>query len=293
MALPATGPLSFLQLRTEFSASGSVNLYDYRRNGGIVGAGAPNVPTAGMISLSQFHGAANQFLLTISANAVNMNLRNEAMNFGWDGSAPLVVVINSGVYIVSNNTAVPALTIDGTYPDGVKLTNNGWIIGMGGAGGGHSATGFNGLPGGPGLKVLSTVTIANNGSIAGGGGGGGKGSTGDYYDWSGGGGGGAGYGLGGTGLNGGGGAGQGANGTAGTQLAGGTGGAGSGYGGYGGNRFGISGGNGGLLGSAGATGGVWPPAAAQYNSGGAAGAAIIGDSLITWTSFGTLFGPIS
>jgi len=44
--------------RTATQTTAMSQLY---RNGGIVGAGAPNVPTSGTISISQFYGAANNF----------------------------------------------------------------------------------------------------------------------------------------------------------------------------------------------------------------------------------------
>lgn len=58
MPLPASGPISLLDLQNEFGGSNPIGLNEYYRNGGLVGASNTNVPTSGAISLSQFYGAS-------------------------------------------------------------------------------------------------------------------------------------------------------------------------------------------------------------------------------------------
>jgi hypothetical protein len=302
MTLPVTGPLSFLNLRTEFNTFGPLSFSAYHRSGGIVGAGAPNVPTSGAMSLSQFHGAANVFTFAITSSQANLNLRAMAIATGWDGSTPLAATINSGVTISSNTVSIPALLISGSFPGGVSLVNNGSIIGKGGIGGANQwfayaqSSGTDtwsagpGQPGGAAFSTSVAVTVTNNGTMAGGGGGGGSSYTGDigYWELSGApGGGGAGIVAGAGGLhgpnsypprfqN------YGVNGLPGNAT---TGGAAVSSGWY------SVGGKGGDLGQAGAPG--TGSGTGNNFAGGVAGSAVIGNGLVTWVAVGTRLGTIS
>lgn len=257
---------------------------------------------------------SSDFTFTISTNQTNANLRTLAINAGWGGNAKVKCTINSGIIVSSNSTATPGLTVDGSFPNGVELINNGTIAGMGGAGGnGAYRTGaapgtvVNATAGGNGgtaLAVSVALTLDNVGTIAGGGGGGGGGGTsytndysaGDLY-WGGGGGGGGRTGS----TNSSGGTGgvptatgtnyAGNNGTAGTSSAAGTGGINPVP--YGDTNVGVTGGNGGGWGSAGSAGsnGTFPGSGAA--SGGSAGAAITGNSNITYISTGTRLGAVT
>lgn len=218
---------------------------------------------------------------------------------------------------------------DGTT---LSLTNNGTIRGKGGNGGvgGQSAPAGNGEAGGTALRTQYLLSVTNNGAIEGGGGGGGGGES-IYCIWnqfgywgvSGGGGGvgGAGFGLGAVGgLTSGGtdpfrattNSWHGATGTSGTATA-----AGTPYnattpiGSRGGrcdmrgndsayNSNGGHGGIGGALGQAGQNGGVAEmrsgnssPIYYGYGVGGAGGAAVQGNSAITWITTGTRTGSIN
>jgi len=253
-------------------------------------------------------GGAAPFAYTVSANQTNFCMRAGAVSAGWNGTSALAVNINSGIIISSNGTGTPAMTISGSYPSGVTVTNNGYIIGMGGAGGCGTKASVgggayrNGKSGGTGLLVSSAVTIDNaSGSIGGGGGGGGGGAVGSQgcgcsgYQHGGGGGGGGGRTgstnscAGAVGNYGGGGGG----GAVGTFSAGGVGGAGNQCG----SAYGGTGGTGATWGASGASGGQ--PLYGSSNlygigSGGAGGKATCGSgTYITWTATGTRYGSIS
>ena len=265
-------------------------------------AGVPS----GAITFANFYGKSNSFAYTISANQLNYCLHASAVAAGWNSSAKLTVTINSGVYIYSNSTGVPALTISGTYAGGLYVINNGTIVGMGGGGGGGGLAWNGGAPagggGGTGVKASSAVNFTNNGTIAGGGGGGGGGVgtfAGGYPDSSGGGGGGGRSSL----TNSGGGAApaacsQGTAGGVGTLSAAGTGGCGgsthTGYCGcsmtYTFNYYSTSGGNGGGWGAAGSAG---VTSTSAGGAGGAGGKATCGTANITWAATGTRYGSIS
>lgn len=313
MALPASGAISLSQVNVEMGVSAtatrSLNDATTRTLFGVA---------SGQISMSQGYGKANQFAFTISSNQTNADLRTLAINAGWNQSTKVVATISGGVYISSNGTGTPALTVDGSFPGGVELVNNGFIVGMGGAGGkgggvsGNSIVdGAAGSGGGLALSVSSAVSITNNGTVAGGGGGGGGGKGGqDYvpsktgdasYNIGGGGGGG---GRSSAAANSGGGAGGTASGALSGNSAGSTGGAGTSGGAGGGGAtgaiagaYGGAGGAGGDWGAGGATGSSSSNALNRYisgpYSGGSAGGAVSGNGNITWVATGTRLGSIA
>ena len=256
---------------------------------------------------------ASGFEFTISTNQTNANLRTLAINAGWNGSTEVKCTINSGVIVSSNSTATPGLTVNGSFPNGVELINNGTIAGMGGAGGngayrtgsypGALTSATVGGNGGTALAVSVALTLDNIGTIAGGGGGGG-GAAAVYVDdyaagtiyWGGGGGGGGRTGA--TNSSGGlGGVPSGAannypgnNGGAGTSSAAGAGGINPTP--YGDSNTGVTGGNGGGWGSSGQNG-AQPGDSLGAAVGGSAGNAITGNSNITYISTGTRLGAIT
>ena len=159
-------------------------------------AGVSSV-SASSWSISSLHGKSNVFNATFAVGThSNINLSTWATAQGWNGSAQLVVTIPTGANIISTSTATAALTINGSFPSTVRVTNNGNIIGKGGTGqNGDNAAGSGLSAGGPALSVSSAVTFYNYGTIGGGGGGGGSsGPFGNPYGHIGGGGG-AGFGV--------------------------------------------------------------------------------------------------
>lgn len=229
MALPGSGPISLgnntgdtttisanreLTKASPYQQTISMNDSDLRTLAGV---------PSGTISFANLIGKAYTFFVSF-AGGTNVDLRTTAIASGWDGVRPLVVT-NTG-NITSASTGSYALTISGSFPNGVSFINNGTIVGRGGAGANGASIdqtnsrGFwSGYPryaaaggaGGPALNAATAVTITNNGTIAGGGGGGGGGSGGAYQEntksgfvyialHGGGGGGGAGNGSAGSGI---------------------------------------------------------------------------------------------
>jgi len=111
------------------------------------------------------------FTATISTNQQELNLATYATGQGWNGTDRAEITIASGVYVWSDDTATPALTT-GSFPGGLTLIVNGYIMGKGGAG---ADTGSGGENGGPAISLGTDATIrgGTNGYIGGGGGGGG------------------------------------------------------------------------------------------------------------------------
>ena len=317
MALPASGAISLNQVNIEL---GNAETAQISLNDAVVRALFGKA--SGAISMSDGYGKSSVFKFNITSNTTNANLRTLAVNAGWDQTSPVEATVNSGVYVYATSTGNAALTINGSWPGGVTLVNNGYIIGMGGAGGrGYSS--LAGSDAGPAISLGINCNIENNSYICGGGGGGGGGQTSA-------GGGGAGGGAGGPvtnpidSLTGGGGGGPGANGAAGkvgqygisgggggrrlpgvgatgtttTAPGGGAGGAG---GGAGGPYAGGSGGSNNSAGGSGASklsgggGGGWGASGGTSDkAGGAGGRAVrLNGYTVTWLANGTRWGAIS
>ncbi len=285
MQLPASGPLSLAQIQNEFGGSNPVSMSEYYRGGALVTDNNTGVPTSGAIRISNFYGTVKQFAFTINTNyTTTQDLRTLAIAAGWNGADPVLATVASGIVLrgaagaANTGSGGDALTISGSFPAGVSLVNNGTILGGGGGGGAavYGGTGQPGGVGGRGIVVSVAVSITNNNVIGGGGGGGGGGGSfgagGGIY-FSGDGGGGAPFGAGGS-------SGQlGPGQTATLTTGGGSGPYDFGQGGTGGN-WGVNGGAGQNQNTPG-------------GAGGAAGAAVVGNSFITWLATGTRYGPIS
>lgn len=221
MAVTSTGAVSLIAIATEFGDTAPYGIKEFYRGGGKVPDASSNnsIPTSGAIGMRNFYGAQNRIpvTITIAANTTNYTLGTAQIPGYIAGATDVTLVINNGVYVYSTNTANAGLTIAALAAgDTVTVTNNGYILGMGGKGGGATNNaGTNGQAGGPALTVNRNVSITNNSYIAGGGGGGGgqqvyfSGSPDDaYVEYGGGGGAGGGRGgnewdpnLGGTGGN--------------------------------------------------------------------------------------------
>ena len=232
MALPSSGAISLSQVNTEIGASSTaqISLNDSAVRS-LFGK------ASGAIAMSDGYGKANAFAFTVSSNTQNANLRTLALAAGWNGSSSVTATVASGVYLWSDSTATAGLIIDGSWPGGVALVNNGYIMGKGGVGAGYS--GGSTTPagtGGPAISLGVSCTITTSSGYIGGGGGGG----GTYVGYK-------------HGYTGGGGAGGGAGGAL-LSYSSYTGGVGGGIGQSGGN--GTGGANVGLGGGAGGSGGA-------------------------------------
>ena len=314
MPLPSSGAISLNDVNVELgnTATAQISMND-------AAVRTLFQVASGAISMSDGYGKSNSFSTTITSNQVDLDLRTYAVNAGWDESSALEVTIDTGIVCSASTTGVYGLYVSGSFPGGVTLINNGYILGRGGNGGSgyigyiQYANGYSGGGGGPALYVSASVTIDNtNGTIGGGGGGGGGGGAAvvNGYNLSAtGGGSGGGGGRSNAGYNSSGGNGgyayaqttaYGIAGNAGTYNAAGNG------GGYtykysdqtGQYARGGAGGNGGNWGAGGNSGanGYYSNAYGVSKSGGGGGgggSAVVGNSYITWTATGTRYGGIS
>ena len=195
LSLEFRGGLTQSQISIDQLYRGGFSVQNYTINA--------KIPTTGAISFADFYGSASKptptYTFSTSASDVTIDVSTIP---GYDGAAQndIQIIVNSGVYVWSTSTSLPALTIIGTDPlDKLTLINNGYIMGKGGNGGTRSA----GAAGGPAISLLNmNITIDNTNPAAYIGGGGGGGSSGYKPDFTilyNGGGGGAGGGNGGNG----------------------------------------------------------------------------------------------
>jgi mucin-19 len=202
MALPLAGTISLQDIQTEFGGSNPLGLNEYYKGGAYVSETdyAPNVPTSGPISLSDFYGAAKTTLYTYSygsdaaiilPNTFRSPMTitalgggggaggNDAGTPGYPGYAGKIVTAT----VSANPGDIVNVYIGGgggggrdgaIAPPGVGGTSNcGYYGGTGGASGGSGSSGSGG--GGGAATVIQTN---NNVRLvaAGGGGGGGAGN---------------------------------------------------------------------------------------------------------------------
>ena len=161
MTLPPSGQISLSQVNTElgYSSTASITMNDsaVRTLFGV---------SSGAISMSNGWGKANAWAGTITSNQSNLNLRTWATGAGWNGSSKATITVNAGVWIWATTTGTAGMTINGSWPGGCFLVNNGNIIGKGGGQNNDTA----GEAGGPAISLGVNCTITNNSYIAGGGG---------------------------------------------------------------------------------------------------------------------------
>lgn len=125
------------------------------------------------------------FYVNITWDINDCDLRAQLVSWGWNEYNPVEVTIGTGARI-SAVTTTNALVVQGSFPNGITLINNGLIVGYGGNGGrgGDATSGATspGAAGGNGATALAVgalsgagLIVYNYGSLAGGGGGGGGG----------------------------------------------------------------------------------------------------------------------
>ena len=162
MVLQTSGAISLADIAAEFGGSAPHSLSEY------YGA-ASGVPASGAISIGTFYGKSAAQTVTLNSNEQQMNLRTKAVALGWNGSAALIFVINTGKYVWSDTVTVAALTTGTNFPNGLTIVNKGYIMGRG-DNANHSSN--SGQAGGPAIELNVSVTIDNSSGYIGGGGGG-------------------------------------------------------------------------------------------------------------------------
>ena len=91
-------------------------------------------------------GGVVEIALTISSDTHNYNIWDNRGSDYEAGNSIITLTINSGIYVGSTSTGAYSLTIPSNFDasDEIIIINNGFIVGMGGAGGtGANGTGSN------------------------------------------------------------------------------------------------------------------------------------------------------
>jgi hypothetical protein len=128
MALPLSGPLSLANIQAEFGGANPASLSEYYKGGAyisILNPTTPNVPTSGVINISDFYGAA-QYIPTFQT----------------------VTFTTSGTF-----------TVPSTFSGNITFTLR---SAPGGSGGADTQPGY---PGYPGHQVVGNVAAAPNDAV--------------------------------------------------------------------------------------------------------------------------------
>ena len=183
MTLQASGAISLSQINTELNVSAgathSLNDADMRLLAGVA---------SGAISLSNFYSKIYRVIISYNITSVTADvvMRTYANTTGWNQTTPCDFTLTVSTYVYASSTGVYAMLTGPTWPANsiIKLVNNGWILGGGGAGAVGTtgvwlsvAAGAAGAAGGPGFGAQYNVSVTNNSWIAAGGGGGGGGGS--------------------------------------------------------------------------------------------------------------------
>ena len=155
MTLPTSGPISLVDIQTEFGGPTPITLENYYRGGAYVldTDYAPNVPVSGPISLSDFYGSKRTGLTTVSFNNVGSNFIILPETFS--GNLAIVTMTGGGgggggPDSYPGRVGYAGLTITGgNIPASPGDVINAFVGAGGGAGG-------NGGGGGGGGKIICT-----------------------------------------------------------------------------------------------------------------------------------------
>jgi len=164
-ALPSSGAISLSDIRAEFvGGSSSISLQDLLKGsaGGnsIVRAKAsnnagtdlaPNVPSSGAITLSNFYGAERAFAYVYSSSANNQSANSDVFGDDYTGDYKKRITVNNSVTISTTGLLNTALDYPSNAGGELELINNGTI----------NANGSKGVDNNSSL----TITLTGNGTF--------------------------------------------------------------------------------------------------------------------------------
>jgi len=136
--VPLTGPISINDIKAAFPSTSSNSYRDYegknwyKPSTGEIGT----FPSAGPIDDFDFRGTMESFVIHISSNRLNVDLKS-LLPYYLQGATGVLCYVDAGVKVGSSAAGAPAFVVNGfTSQDAVKIINNGFIKGAGGNGGG-------------------------------------------------------------------------------------------------------------------------------------------------------------
>ena len=153
-ALQSSGAISLSDIRAEFvGGSSSISLQDLLKGsaGGnsIVRAKAsnnagtdlaPNVPSSGAISFSNFYGAERAFAYVYSGSANNQSASSNVFGDDYAGNYKKRITINNGVTLSATGLLNTALNYPSNAGGELELINNGTINASGSKGVGNNSS---------------------------------------------------------------------------------------------------------------------------------------------------------
>jgi len=155
MAIPLTGPISLTDIQSEFGGTNPISLSEYYKGGAYVLTTdyAPNVPTSGTISLSDFYGARKTTLTTVTYTVIGDNIFVAPSTIVGN----LIVTMTGGAGGGGGPDSQPGYSGYG----GLTVTNSQILVSAGDivnayVGGGGGAGGSGGGGGGGGGKIICT-----------------------------------------------------------------------------------------------------------------------------------------
>ena len=180
MPLQTSGQISLADIATEFGGTTPHSMSEYY-------SAATGIPASGTLEMSDFYGASAAAAgFTLTSNQQDFDARAFLIAQGWNGSDAVTLTIDTGVYVYASSTSAYAFDMGGSYPNGLTLINNGFIMGRGGNAAPtptiprgslanlllNSSMFQNGQAGGPAIKMTGNLTIQNSAGYIGAGGGG-------------------------------------------------------------------------------------------------------------------------
>lgn len=130
------------------------NSYYIDNDGELISAINEDIPMRVMENIIDTTNAI--FTLTLTNSNNNVNIYDRLISSGWNGISE-VEVINNGT-INSNTPTKAAVLINGLYPNGITLINNGEIFGATGI----MTSNHEYILGGYAIEVLTACNITNN-----------------------------------------------------------------------------------------------------------------------------------
>ena len=130
MALNPSGPISLggttagQSIALEIAAPGTAQIA--LNDAGVRTLAGPSFATPGTVIImpTDFYGKSSVFNFNVPAGT-DVNLRAAAITAGWPGSGAVQATVQPGTTLQSSSTGAYALTINGAWPGGITLNNQG------------------------------------------------------------------------------------------------------------------------------------------------------------------------
>jgi hypothetical protein len=161
MALPSSGVLTLNDIQTEFGGTNPIDLSDYYRGGGLVPDSGLNaaIPTSGVISVSDFYGAANVIPINYAQTFAGTITNGASINIGTARSTRWVMIQGIGGGVRASSGSIGGVTA--AFITGIQGTSGTCWMGWAKVPTGTTATVVLNVPSAPNCRV-STFDSVNS-----------------------------------------------------------------------------------------------------------------------------------